>query len=268
MTKYSRSSQARRNSDCHFDHLTDSFSDRIYATPKGQIRLALLQEDLLTVLTDSPALRILDAGGGMGQMSCWLAGQGHQVTLCDASEPMLEKARHNIAQQGFESLITPLHSTLQDHCKSATEPYDLILCHAVLEWLTSPRDAVGQLCANLKPGGYLSLMFFNRHSLLIKNACAGFIEKVVSGNLGGDGSRLTPTNPVVPEALYGWLEEEGISLSVTTGVRCFYDYMPRKVRDKLSLEELLRLERSSCRQQPYLHMARYIHVLGRKSAQA
>lgn len=42
------------------------------------------------------------------------------------------------------------------------EKFDLILCHAVLEWLDDPKSAVRDLARLVKPGCRMSLMFFNR----------------------------------------------------------------------------------------------------------
>jgi len=64
-----------------FDGLAQRFQRSIYDDPRGIIRLAILQDDLQAVVSDAATrpLRILDAGGGLGQMAIWLAQQGHQV---------------------------------------------------------------------------------------------------------------------------------------------------------------------------------------------
>ena len=69
--------------DRYFDHLGARFAQRIYDSPKGAIRLAVLQRDLQQWLpallqAESP-LHILDIGAGLGQISGWLAGLGHQL---------------------------------------------------------------------------------------------------------------------------------------------------------------------------------------------
>ena len=63
--------------DRYFDHLGARFAQRIYDSPKGAIRLAVLQRDMQQWLpalmqADTP-LRILDIGAGLGQISGWLA---------------------------------------------------------------------------------------------------------------------------------------------------------------------------------------------------
>jgi S-adenosylmethionine-dependent methyltransferase len=48
------------------------------------------------------------------------------------------------------------------------ESFDVIICHAVLEWLADPQDALGRLSGLLKADGLLSLMFYNRNASLLK----------------------------------------------------------------------------------------------------
>ena len=60
--------------DRYFDHLGARFAQRIYDSPKGAIRLAVLQRDLQQWLpallqAESP-LHILDIGAGLGQSLC------------------------------------------------------------------------------------------------------------------------------------------------------------------------------------------------------
>ena len=93
--------------DRYFDHLGARFAERIYDSPKGAIRLAVLQRDMLQWLpalmqADTP-LRILDIGAGLGQISGWLAGLGHQLTVAEPSDVMLARAR------GMIDLMTLMH---------------------------------------------------------------------------------------------------------------------------------------------------------------
>lgn len=62
--------------------LLKSFSRNIYGTTKGQLRQAILWQDLDRVLEEigGRKLRVLDAGGGEGQTAIKMAERGHQVT--------------------------------------------------------------------------------------------------------------------------------------------------------------------------------------------
>lgn len=122
-------------SDRHFDELATRFAEKIYGGAKGAIRLAVLQADLKEALPERP-LRVLDVGAGLGHMSLWLAQRGHQVTLAEPAEPMLEGARQRFAEAGVEA--TFIQAPWQDLLGQLTQPYDLVLCHAVLECHCQP----------------------------------------------------------------------------------------------------------------------------------
>ena len=69
--------------DRNFDDIAEKFSRNIYGTTKGQLRQAILWQDLDHVLAEMgpQKLRVLDAGGGEGQTAIKMAERGHQVTI-------------------------------------------------------------------------------------------------------------------------------------------------------------------------------------------
>nr|WP_281412009.1 methyltransferase domain-containing protein [Motiliproteus sediminis] len=217
-------------------------------------------------MTDKPT-RVLDAGGGQGQMSAIWAAAGHSVTLVDAAEPMLQQAQLLLDERQLSQRVTLHHSTLQAYLPGAPQ-FSRILCHAVLEWTRDPRALVQQLAARLTPDGVLSLMFYNRHSLVLRNAMGGILVKLQQDKLAGDGRKLTPTNPIDPAAAYSWLEQAGLTIELKRGVRCLFDYMPRITQRAADFDDIIALERPLREQEPYRHMARYIHVVARRSAPA
>ncbi|MEH6814184.1 MAG: methyltransferase domain-containing protein [Motiliproteus sp.] len=248
----------------HFDQLSEYFAEKIYNSAKGQIRLALLQRDLDT-LRQSPPLHILDAGGGQGHISRWFAAQGHQLDLCDASQQMLEKAQLLNQQAGLDQQIQLHHANIEQFCVENKQLYDAVICHAVLEWVEHPQQILQQLITRLRPGGTLSLMFYNQHSLVLRNALKGNFRKVKKADWRGDGKGLTPYQPLDPEQIYRWLKDQSTDINSLSGIRCFYDYLPMKVKQNYEFDDILELELNHYRQQPYIHMARYIHVMSTKA---
>lgn len=249
--------------DHHFNTLSPRFSRNIYGNLKGQLRLALLQEDLEPWLA-LPSQKVLDAGGGQGQMAAIWAKRGHCITLVDAAAPMLQEAQQLLEQQELLQQVELLHQPLQTYLPQAPA-FDLVLCHAVLEWTRDPQQLIQLLAGCLPPGGKLSLMFYNRHSLVLRNAMGGILGKIREDKLAGDGRKLTPINPIDPDTLYGWLGAAGFSISTIQGVRCLFDYMPRITQRAADFEQIMAMERPVRGQQPYLHLARYIHVMAEKA---
>ena len=216
-------------SDRHFDQLATRFAEKIYGGAKGAIRLAVLQADLVEALPQRP-LRVLDIGAGLGHMSLWLAEQGHEVTLAEPAAPMLEGARQRFADAGQSA--TFIHAPWQDLLGQLTEPYDLVLCHAVLEWLAEPHAILPVLHQLTLPGGWLSLAFYNRDALIYRNLLKGHFRKMRKNDMAGEKQSLTPQQPLDPRELAAQLE--GLwQVESQSGVRVFHDYMPVEFQARL-----------------------------------
>lgn len=253
-------------SDRNFDDIAEKFSRNIYDTTKGQIRQAILWQDLERAFTyfGHKPLRILDAGGGNGIMACKMAELGHQVIFCDISEQMLLSARENARQKNVEHLITFIHAPVQDIGQYLSNPVDLVLFHAVLEWVKEPQQVLEILKRYLVTDGILSLMFYNYNGLLFRNIQLGNFGYINAGMYKKKRKTLSPDNPLVPEQVYGWLSEMEMPILVKSGVRVFNDYLRDKLKD---FDTLLKLEQHYCRQEPFLSLGRYIHVMAQKPDQ-
>lgn len=255
--------------DRNFDDLARRFSANIYGSPKGQIRLAILREDIDTLLALIPAntkLSILDAGCGPGYMALYLAQQGHKVVLCDHSAEMIQRARQVFAEQAPDASVTFIDSAVQDLKQHIQDQFDLVLFHAVLEWLNNPQRTLEILLKFLRPGGYFSLLFYNRNSLVMRNLLRGNFRKLAAKQYAGDPNSLTPTNPLLPEEVNAWLEALGLRILSRTGVRIVYDYLPREIQEQRSLQDIIEMERRFCRQEPFVALGRYMHVMAQTKA--
>lgn len=253
-----------KNIDRNFDGMSDRFARNIISSPKGVIRHQVLYKHLvqsLPSLQSNTPLQILDAGCGMGQMAASLLSLGHHVVLTDVSEDMLRLARELIKQQ----LKQPLDALNVSFQKIALQEiqgqtFDLVLCHAVLEWLADPKQAITCLAGLVKVDGYLSITFYNRDALIYRNLIRGNLRKVKSGDYAGHPGGFTPDNPLHPPQVFLWLEQQGFEIKATAGLRVFYDYLSRASRDQLSIEDIIELELEYSQRQPFLSLARYIHV--------
>ncbi|MEZ5537294.1 MAG: methyltransferase domain-containing protein [Thiolinea sp.] len=251
-----------------FDGLAQRFQRKIYSNndPRGAIRLDIVQRDLLRHDFMSRPLVTLDAGGGVGQMTRWMAERGHSVTLVEPSREMLEAARQQLEPDTTLGLanISLQQCTIQEFVGEHAAEFDFIVCHAVLEWLATPRETLAQLLTTLKPSGYLSLMFFNQNSKVMRHLLGGDLKTVLENRIASDGHNgLAPISPLLPAEVEGWLPELGLELLSWSGVRCFYDYSHPEVRKKMALEDVLELERRYSTQEPWRSLARYQHMICR-----
>ncbi|MBC3779676.1 methyltransferase domain-containing protein [Pseudomonas sp. SWRI99] len=245
--------------DRHFDQLATRFAEKIYGGAKGAIRLAVLQADLAEALPDR-SLRVLDIGGGLGHMSLWLAERGHDITFTEPAAPMLEGARQRFAEAGHSA--TFIQAPWQELPGQLTERYDLVICHAVLEWLAEPHAILPVLHQLTRPDGWLSLAFYNRDALIYRNLLKGHFKKMRSNVMAGEKQSLTPQQPLDPRELATQLD--GLwQVESQSGVRVFHDYMPVEFQGRAPLADLLEMELAHRRHPSFAGLGRYLHWICR-----
>jgi len=248
--------------DYNFDVMAEKFERSIYGTLKGEWRLKLLKEDLQK-LYERPPLSVWDAGCGLGQMALWFAQKGHKVTCNDISYKMLQKAKAAFEEAGCDAVF---HKAPAQEVAQGLLAQDLVLFHAVIEWLADPLGTLEVISERVKPDGYLSLLFFNQHSFVFRSAIQGDwrLRTILDDKWYGRGSKLTPPHPQKPETIIVWLESHGYRVEVQTGIRVFHDYMDKEALAHTDTQALLEMEYRYCRQPTFRNMARYIHILAQK----
>lgn len=251
----SRDAPLSADGDRHFEGLAEKFSASLYGSPRGALRLALLDHCLPRQLELS-GQPLLDVGGGLGQMAAWFAARGHEVTLAEPAEEMLAHARRALAGRPVRFLQEPL----QRLPEVAPGPWPLIVCHAVLEWLADPEAALATLAGLLAPGGQLSLMVFNRDALRFSNVVKGNLEKALADRLEGTGrrQRLTPISPLTHDQVAAWAQAQGLEIRAVAGIRVFQDYLRERHPSEAQRAQLLDLERRYCDAEPHWRLGRYL----------
>ena len=265
----------RDNEDRNFDDLAERFQKNIYGGLKGEIRLAVLERDFQehffyapfgNITTEKP-MRILDAGGGQGLFALRFAQAGHLVTICDISIEMLKLAQQDVARLGLQKNVRLIQCAIQDlpqHLDPEECRFDVVLCHAVLEWVVHQQDLLASLTAFVKPEGLLSLTFYNLHSLIYKNLLRTNFKKIQAGDFAGSRGSLTPTNPLYPEQVFNWMSELPLNTLATSGIRVFHDYIFNEEHRERDPKSVVELELAFSRRQPYQLLGRYIHILSRR----
>ncbi len=259
---------SKTKSDRNFDSIAAKFQQNIYQTSKGRLRQLVLQRDLAELALLATPSQVLDIGAGQGQLSLWLAAQGHQVHLTDVSAEMLAIAAQSAAEQGLTAKVSFSQQGLQ---QLAAEPalqqqYPLVLCHAVLEWLADPEQAIAQLTSLLAPGGILSLMFYNVDAKRLSNIIYGNFNYVLRDLSYKKKVSLSPQHPLNPVQVSHWCQQQGLLQLSKTGVRCFHDYLRDRSQQQTQFELLLETELRYNRLEPYASLGRYQHLLLQKPA--
>lgn len=248
--------------DHNFDPIAQKFINNIYGSDKGAIRKEVVWRELLTCIErlNKPKLRVLDAGGGFGYFSQKLAAMGHQVVLCDISGELLTIAKQQLADKPYKRNVTVLHCSIQTLNQHVEGQFDLILNHAVLEWLAEPKSTLHDLLNWLNDDGLVSLMFYNKEAQRFFNLVSGNLNFVESGMPRKKVVRLSPINPLFEVDVLDWLKQANMSVIKKTGVRVLHDYMKPADFSEHDFEQLLAMEMKYCQLEPYASLGRYTHL--------
>jgi S-adenosylmethionine-dependent methyltransferase len=112
------------------------------------------------------SLRILDAGGGSGYDALPLARDGHRIDLVDYSAEMLKATRTAAEREGLQETIRFFQADVMDLDRLFPRPaFDAVVCHNVLQFVGDVPNLLSVLSHALAPGGILSLISPNRHSM-------------------------------------------------------------------------------------------------------
>nr|WP_309577575.1 methyltransferase domain-containing protein [Moraxella osloensis] len=258
--------------DRNFDDISAHFEKKIYGGLKGQIRLAVLRHDIFGWVkswqqTHNRPLRVLDVGAGLAQISIELAKDGHDVTINDISANMLEIAKQN-AGETAQTIIwhTCPYQQLDD---KLTGKYDLILCHAVLEWLAEPKLIMDffdrWLVDDRAEKGVLSLCFYNPASFVYRNLVMGNFNLLNNKDFKADNGSLTPNHPVAKDEVIAWINDHHYQILHTSGLRVFHDYSPLKRGGHTNPQAVIEMEVAYSGQDPYKWLGRYLHFLVSKA---
>ncbi|MBC3767323.1 methyltransferase domain-containing protein [Neptunicella marina] len=246
--------------DQSFDSIADKFQRNIYGTTKGRLRHELLMH-YLTPFIERSSMRILEAGGGSGEMAEELLKLGHRVHVIDISSDMIELAKKRCARYpGFSCEV----NEIQQH--DSPEKYDFILCHAVMEWLTDPLSIIPSLISLLGQHGHLSLSFFNKDAHLFGNVLYGNFDYIAKGFNVPNRVRLNPNNAVKPQDVIDCLGELQLNVVHKAGLRCFHDYVRDKTIQQSHYQQLKEMELEYGTQAPFMWLGKYFHLIAQNPA--
>lgn len=243
-------------------------------TPWGRLRYSLAAANLARHLDGRP-LRVLDVAGGNGVDAVRLAEQGHHVTVVDYSTRMLAAAREVAGAAGVSGRIDCVESDvakLADVIDSGS--FDLVLCHNLLQYVADPVATLQTVLNPLRPGGLLSVISLNGHSELLRVAIRDMDPVAAAETLDSDEAWTdtfgTAVRRYTAEQVKAMLSRAGAPVIGHYGIRAVCDYLPDDER-KYGMSfftALERLERTLSDRMPYVHLARFFHLIALKSGQA
>lgn len=243
-------------------------------TPEGRLRVDLafanLQE-FLAPTRDKDSMRVLDLGCGTGAMAIRLARLGFQVTVLDSSRAMLDLAQRAAQEAGVaEKIRLTLDDVTRLEDLFASELFDVILCHNLLEYVDDP-DAVfcGATRLMRDSSSILSVFVRNQAGEVLKAA-------IQTGDLAAAGNNIDAewaqeslyggrVRLFTPDRLEAMLKTASLAIAASRGVRVIADYLPPRISRDAEYEQILELERKLGRLPEFAAIARYTHCLARRS---
>lgn len=237
---------------------------------RGEVTWANLAPYLPPIADAAQPPRVLDAGGGSGELALRLVQRGYRVWLLDYAPAMLEaaeQAARDLPAAARERLACCLLAA--EEAGRAFDPgfFDVITCHTLVEYLSRPQDTLRELVGVLGERGLLSLSFVNRHAEVLRQVWrhgdpAGALERMEDGGAFCAGLFDLPGRAYTAEEVGGWLADLGLSVTAIYGVRAFADQVPaERLDDPEFFTALLRLELAAASLPPYCHIARYVHLV-------
>jgi len=259
--------------DRNFNDLKELFKEQIYGSLKGTYRFEMATQDLDSELERCPkkcSLVALDIGGGLGQMTLNLGKKSnfHKVVYYDIAEKMkehvdleIEQLRVVLAEGELKAEVEThvggirdaVQETFQDSSSPQNDLPDVVVLHAVLEWLSSPMEDLELLLQSMKAGSILSLLYYNRIASEKPKKPRKKPRKP---------SKLTPYHEFQFEQIESKLIESGFEITCRTGLRI------KKFKRDGSEEELkqyLEDERKIARMEPFCRQGRYNHIIAVKA---
>ena len=228
----------------------------------GRLRYIQAQRNMEDLHDLSRPLTILDAAGGNGINTEFLAGLGHNVTLLDYEQGMIDEAKERLGKEGLLDKCRFKLGRLEELDQVFTdERFDLILCHHVIEYLKDPAAVFSSFNRLSNPGGQLSLITINPASeviraIIFKQDPAGAKEKL--SNLYYDAKWFGDSTLYTLDQQKSQLDQGGWEAKDFRAIRVFADYIPEKGLTSEKEDDIISLELSVADAEPYRNIGRYI----------
>ncbi len=180
----------------------ESDEDSRLRTGWFQLEHTRTQELILRHLPPAPAT-IIDAGGGSGVYSCWLAGLGYRVHLIDVVRKHVEQARAASVEQAEHPLASAEVGDAR-HLSHDDGSVDAVLLLGPLYHLVEKEDRLACLREAyrvLRPGGLLWGAGISHFASLFDSLSNSFFDDpkfapIVEGDLEDSQHRNPTDNPI------------------------------------------------------------------------
>ncbi|HET9873857.1 MAG TPA: methyltransferase domain-containing protein [Propionibacteriaceae bacterium] len=222
--------------------------------------LNLLSAQLVEQHVEAPA-QVVDLGGGTGGIATALADLGHHVTVIDPSPDALASLERRTAEAGLAGNVRGVQGDAND-LVSIIGPAGagVVVCHRVLEVVDSPADALSAMATVCRPGGFLSLLVSQRHSVVLTQA--------LNGHIALARRTFSDPNRFQHDQIVALVRQAGFEVLATHGIGAISDHVPEALVESEpgAFTELYALEAEISQDPTFRALAPVAHVFGRREA--
>jgi S-adenosylmethionine-dependent methyltransferase len=217
------------------------------------------------------SVRALDLGCGTGATGIRLARLGFQVTLLDASVPMLDLAQRAVQEAGVTERIALKHGDAgQLENLLHAESFDVIVCHNTLEYVDDPSAVLHSAARLLRDSSsVISVLVRNQTGEVLKAAIKdgdlAAAEHNLTAEWGNESLYRGRVRLFPAESLEAMLAAASLAVTAARGVRVLSDYLPPSVSRTDEYERIFELERKLGRRPEFVGVARYAHCLAHRT---
>lgn len=202
-----------------FDAIADKFDQRFSEWRSVAVQRRAVREELKRAF--APGARLIEVGGGTGEDAVWMAGQGCDVLMTDASPAMVRQAAEKFAGQPRLDAEVVTAEELEDFARGKEGTFDGAWSNfAGLNCVTDLGPVAGGLARLIRPGGAALLVLFGSCSPgeIVVEALRGrpsamfrrFATKPVPARLGGQEFTVSYHRAdAIKAAMAPWFAYEG-----------------------------------------------------------
>jgi len=210
---------------------------------------------------------IIDIGAGYGRLTQTYLHRAKKVILTDPSLKLLSIAKNTFKDNKKIKYIQSQAENLKG--KIRPKSIDLAIMIRIIHHLANPEKVFKIINKLIKPGGYLILEFANkRHGKAVfKEMCKGnltFLLDIFPKDMRSSKSKRKKTIPFKnyhPDSIIKMLTDNGFKI---TDKRSVSNIRSTKIKNSISLENLLKIEQLLQKPLSYINFGPSIFILARK----
>jgi 2-polyprenyl-3-methyl-5-hydroxy-6-metoxy-1,4-benzoquinol methylase len=182
--------------------------------------------------TQAPFYRVIDFGSGWGTFLRIIKENGHFGVGCEIDKRMIDYNIQNHLKVGDFNYV------------ESYAPYDIAVCHHVLEHVSAPEDFIFKLSRLLKPGAIVFVSVPNFSKRRIKQEIKRYMsERRVSKEL----NTWQHLNYFTPSSLIRMLSVHGFThLPLSTWTKAFKSTLLHLENSRIMFRGILHLVRAAC----------------------